>query len=475
MNHHRVSLLSALVALAFSGTAAASGFQLIEQNASGIGNAYAGSAAVAENASTIFYNPAGMTQLKDHEVSFGLAMVKPSFKFKNKGSEPVGSGTMAGVVSGATPHGNGGDGGSWAAVPDAYMSWALNKDLYIGLGISAPFGLMTEYDKDWLGSTHSIKFDIKTYNFNPSVAWKVNEQVSLGFGVNYMKMEVEYTKLAAQNLTAGQLVDAQAGAGACTAMGGAGAILGPLFGLGALPPAAIPCATPNVAAGTTPAKLKADADAWGWNIGALIHLTPETKLGLSYRSKVKQKLDGTLTVQGQGKVDAKASVELPDTAIVSLTHKLNDRWELLGDVSWTGWSSIPKVIIKNSLANQTLGTKFDDTWRVAVGANYQIDPAVKLKFGLAYDQSPVPNDQNRLVSLPDNDRVWFSFGAQWKPTRDSALDFGVAYLYVKDTKIDNNGNLNADGTPNTVNPTGRIKGDYDNNAWIVGLQYSFAF
>ena len=113
---------------------------------------------------------------------------------------------------------------------------------------------------------------------------------------------------------------------------------------------------------------------------------------------------------------------------------------------------------------QTLDTKFDDTWRVALGANYQLNPAVKLKFGVAYDQTPVPDKEHRLVSLPDNDRIWLSFGTQWKPNKESTLDLGVSYLYVKNTKIDNNGGA-----------TGRIRGEFDSNVWIIGGQYSMAF
>ncbi len=412
-------LLPGLIGLAFAGSAAASGFQLIEQNASGIGNAYAGSAAVAENASTIFYNPAGMTQLQAREVSVGLSLVKPSFKYDDKGS------TVPPLVGGVPQlAGDGGNGGSWAALPNAYLSWALNKDLYLGLGMGAPFGLMTEYDKNWVGAAHSVKFDIKTYNLNPSIAYRVNDRVSLGAGINFMKMDVEYTKRQILPVGGG-FVSAR------------------------------------------PAKLRADDTAWGWNVGALFNLSEATKLGLSYRSKVKQKLDGNLSVTGVTKFGASADVELPDTAIISLTHKLDERWELLGDVSWTGWSSIPKVDIKNKQTKavvQSLDTKFDDTWRVALGANYQLNPAVKLKFGVAYDQTPVPDKEHRLVSLPDNDRMWLSFGTQWKPNKASTLDLGVSYLYVKKTKIDNNGGA-----------TGRIRGEFDSNVWIIGGQYSLAF
>lgn len=422
-------LPAALLTLA-SGSASAAGFQLLEQNASGIGNAYAGSAAVAENASTIYFNPAGMTQLQARELSAGLSLVRPSFKFTDQGSS-------AGVLSGGAQ-----DAGDWAALPNAYLSWALNRDLYVGVGLGAPFGLVTEYNRDWIGSAHSIKFDIKTININPSIAWRVNEKVSLGFGVNWQRMEVEYLRRAG-------IVDLPAGAGG------------------------VPIPRPLSQSFAT---LDADDDSWGWNVGALFNISDATKVGLSYRSKVKHELEGSLSVSGPvpafnaaASSGANASVELPDTFIASFTHKLDPRWELLGDVSWTGWSSIDKVdIMRNSgsLA-QRLDTDFQDTWRVALGANYQLNDAWKLKFGVAFDETPVKNAEKRLTSLPDNDRIWFSFGGQWKPSKGSALDMGAAYLYVDDARINN-------GAVNDLSK-GLVKGDYDSSVWILGAQYSMSF
>ncbi len=155
-------LIPALLALAFSGVASAAGFQLLEQNASGLGNAYAGSAAVAENASTIYFNPAGMTQLQAREVSLGGTFVKTSFDFTNSGSS---TGTLTGDSNG----------GTLGFIPNAYMSMALSKDWYIGLGLGAPFGMKTEYDDPWQGAAHGISFEIKTYNLNPSGAWRATD------------------------------------------------------------------------------------------------------------------------------------------------------------------------------------------------------------------------------------------------------------------------------------------------------------
>lgn len=423
-------LLAGALALGGAGAASAAGFQLLEQNASGIGNAYAGSAAVAENASTIFFNPAGMTQLPARALSIGLAAVKPSFKFSNDGSQ---TGVLAGNTS---------DAGGWAAIPNAYLSWALNKDVYVGVGLGAPFGLMTEYDNDWVGAAHSTKFDIKTYNINPSIAWRVSELVSLGAGVSWQRMEVEYLRRA-----------------------------------GAVP-----------GLSTTDATLKADDDSWGWNLGVLFTLSPATKVGLSFRSAIEQDLKGTLKFKGSAAgsspllVDsgAGATVNLPDTWILSGAHAIDDRWEVLGDVSWTGWSKIQEVDIMRTSGvlvgtpfetAQKLETRFRDTWRVAIGANYRLNDAWRLKAGVAYDQTPVRDASRRLTSLPDEDRTWFSVGAQWKTDKASALDVGLAYLYVPDTGI-------RSGEP--IDPAARklrglVKGEYDSSVWILGAQYSMSF
>ena len=430
-----MKLIPALLLGIFSGTAAASGFQLIEQG-SGLGNAYAGSAAKANDASTIYFNPAGMTQLQAREFSGGVAAVRPSFKFDDGGSR-VG-------VFGAT--GDGGDAGSWAFPPNAYLSWALNKDLYVGLGINAPFGLATKYDKPWKGSAHSDEFDIKTININPSIAYRVNEMVSLGGGVSWQKIEADYYR--------------QVGI------------------------------APGVAG--VRAHLNIDDSAWGWNLGALFTISPATKVGLSYRSTIQYHTSGTSKLSGDGTAlgnataaalirgggasDVKANLEVPDTFVLSVTQKLSDRWEMLGDVSWTGWSSIKNIDIDRTSGPQagrvaqTIEADFQNTYRIALGANYLLSEALTLQFGLAYDQTPVKNSSTRLASLPDNDRTWFTFGTQWKPAKQQKVDLGVAYLYIPNTKINNN-----QTTTNPLTSHGTLTGDYDSSVWILGAQYSIAF
>jgi len=436
-------LIPALLAIAFSGAASASGFQLLgEQSASGLGNAGAGSAAAAENASVQFYNPAAMTDLKAIEVSAGLTAVKTSFEFSNNGS----------VTPGLS--GDGGDGGGWGFVPNMYASWAVTKDIYLGLGIGAPFGLKTEYNTPWTGSAQSTSFEITTMNINPSIAWRANEWLSIGAGINWQKIDATYKRAAGTDGLP---------------------IINPVTGrpVGIYPAGLLP---------STEVKLEMDDSAWGWNIGALFKPAAQTKIGVSYRSSIKYEATGNVSVSGPsaqvnaaGSSGIMADIEVPDTFIVSLSQGLGDKWELLADVSWTGWSSIPQVDIIRTSATpvyrtgstaQTLDTKFDDAWRFALGANYKLNEAWKLRFGIAYDQTPVPSAEHRLTSLPDNDRTWFSAGFQWKPATNMALDVGAAYLYLQDADINNDQRLQGRGL---------VKGSYEDSAFLLGTQFSMSF
>lgn len=377
----------ALLLVAFSGAASAAAFQLLEQNASGLGTAYAGSAAVADNASTIFFNPAGMTQLTGFQLSAGVTGVGPSYQYRSN----------AGVESG-------GDAGSWKAVPNGYMSWQMTKDLFVGFGVSAPFGLATEYEDGWAGQARAIKSEIKTINFNPSVAYRVNDKISLGFGVNYQTIDGELTSRP-----------------------------GPLV------------------------TLKGDDASWGWNVGALFTLSPAMRVGIAYRSAIKHRLEGTVN----GATPIRADVELPDTFTLSVWQQVSDRWEAMGDLSYTRWSTLQSFDVYHRTFGVLLSSetfKYDDAWRIAWGAAYKVNEAAKLKFGIAYDRTPVRNEF-RSPRVPDNDRLWLSLGGQWNAGSYGKFDLGYSYLYVKDPSI-------------SLAP---LAGKYDASAHIVGVQYSVGF
>jgi long-chain fatty acid transport protein len=423
--------LAVAVALAGSaGVAQGSGFQLMEQNASGLGNAYAGQAAAAENASTIFWNPAGMTRLPGRQFSGAINLIKPTAEFTDSG----GSATPLGLPVG--PGGtNGGDAGDLAVVPNLYLSWQMSPTLWLGLGVTVPFGLKTEYDQSFIGRFQSQSAEIKTIDINPSIAFKLNDMVSLGAGISYQRAEVKLDKSAL-----------------------------------------LPLPGPT----ESRASLDADDDSWGFNVGALFNVGPATRIGVAYRSSIEHDLAGSLRFSAPGFSTANnvgLTAELPDTFSVGIAHQLNRTWELLGDVTYTKWSQIkalPLVTTSGSAvapAGATVDTfnfQFKDTWRVGVGANWKWRDDFTWKFGVAYDKSPV-TDQFRTVTLPDSDRTWVAVGGKYQMSKQATLDFGYAHLFIKDASINQQRGV---GAPPFQ---GNVIGNYEASVDILSVQFSYNF
>ncbi len=404
------TLVSLAVAAALGGLAShavAGGFAIGTQSGSGTGNAFAGGAAAADDGSVAWYNPALMTLLPGIQVGGTLHILKPSFKFQNAGST-----SLAGT-------GEGGDGGDWAYVPNAFFTMALNQNLSFGLALNVPFGLKTEYDSGWRGQFTALKSEIKSVNINPSVAYKINNMVSIGGGLSVQRIEAELTNSAA-------------------------------------------------AAGIS--TLSADDMGYGYNLGVMIQASPSTRIGAHYRSKIKYDLEGTVgfSVATAGNGNVRADLEVPDSASLSVFQTLGN-WELLGDITWTGWSSVQQLqVVRTSGAGAgttliTLPFNWDDTWRYAIGANYKINPQAKLRFGAALDKTPT-NDVDRTARLPDQDRTWLAFGLQFKPSKTSTLDFGYAHEFIKDASINN-----------SQGAAGQLTGTFKNKADIFSIQYALSF
>jgi long-chain fatty acid transport protein len=426
---HRNPGLAAAIAVALAGApglAGAAGFALLEQNASGLGNAYAGSAAVVEDASTIFFNPAGMTLLPGAQVVLAGAGIDLSAKFSGTATNnfpiPLGSG-------------QGGDAGSWSVVPSFYLAAPIGEKLALGVGVSVPFGLKTEYDDNWVGRYQGIKSDVKTINVNPSIAYRITPTISLGAGVNWQRVDAELTNAA-------------------------------FLGL----------------AGEGRSKLKADDDAWGWNVGALFELAPDMRVGISYRSAIKYSLSGdvtTTTAAGAtvpaGTFPAQADVKLPDNVLLSVTQIYGNKWQLLGDVQFTHWSTLDTINVvstTNGVVRDRLDFNFENSWRIALGLNYFLDEKWTLKGGLAWDQSPV-RDDTRTVRLPDNDRYWLSLGVKYKFLPRAALDIGYSHLFVKDADINHTRALSAQPPLSAFSTT--VAGSYEGSVDIVGVQLTWTF
>ena len=404
-NMKRAAWLLASGLLGFSSAASSAGFSLIEESASGLGNAFAGGAASAEDASTVFFNPAGMTRLSGTHLSIVMHAIKPTVRFSNAGSAGTGV--------------NGGDAGSWALVPNFYVVTELSPTLRAGLGISSPFGLKTDYDANWIGRFQAIKSDMKTININPALAYKINDQLSVGAGLNAQYISAELTNAVR---------------------------------------------LPGNAEGF--AQVKGDDWSFGYNLGVLYEVNQSTRFGLAYRSDVRHKLEGDVTFSGpfvfaqNGPINAE--ITLPETVSLSAFRQINPQWAVMSDVTWTRWSRFQELrILRSTGALVSLTPEnWEDTYRFAIGASYQQSDKLKLRGGAAYDQAPV-TDSNRTARIPDADRTWLSVGASYQFTATSSIDVGYAHVFVANAAINS-------GTPALV-------GEYSNSVDILSAQYNHRF
>jgi len=424
-------LVAAVLTAGISAGAWASGFQLQNQNGAGTGMAYAGAAAVAEDASTIFFNPAGMTYLPmGSHVSLAGTVIDRSVKFTDTGTSampvinPI---TLAPTGAFNAIGGNGGDGGGAVLVPAGYYSYAVSPELRLGLGVSVTFGNKTEYDSNFAGRFSGRYTSVHQLNLNPSVAYRVNDALSLGFGVNFSKAELEFRNYSSA--------------------------IGAPYGI-----------------------LKGDDTAWGWNAGAMVQLAPDTRLGVSYRSKIKFHLEGKQTAEAPLNIDRAitALYESPDNFSLALSKKINDRLELLADATWTGWSSLqsiePLVASTGARASAPLRYNFKDTWRLGFGGKYQLNDAWNLRAGIAYDESPVPNPESRTMTLPDSDRTWLSFGARWHYAKSSSLDFGYAHIFFK-----NSSTARAVMSTAETSTLQTVRGNFKAHANLYSVQLNHSF
>lgn len=404
-------------------TGHAAGFALSEQNASGLGNAYAGAAAVAEDASTIFFNPAGMTYLEGTQIVGALHLIRTTGDFDDRNSQRAG----------IRPLGNeGGDFGGLAAIPNVYYKQDINEQLKFGIGIGTPFGLKTDYDKNWLGRFQALKSELKTVNINPSLAWKLNDQWSFGFGVSAMWAQAELTSAV------------------------------------------------NLGAAESSVNNKGKDWGFGYNLGAIYQVTPDTRLGLSFRSKVEQHLKGDArspfttfnTIPGSTlNTDITADLTFPETLSLSSFSRLDERWDLLADVTWTRWSQFKTLtVVRDNGSNTILGSTqehWNNTLRYSLGLNYRYSDTIKLRTGVAYDEEAIDNN-HRTSRIPGNDRVWLSFGASWQYSLQTRFDAGYAHLFIKEATI-------YDDQRTSTPSKGLIDGKYNGSADILSLQFTHQF
>lgn len=461
MYYSRTALTQGMFLLCLSfltaGTALASGFALIENSAKGVGQSFAGGAATADDTSTVFFNPAGMTRFEGTRMDAVANVIIPTIEFSNQGSL-VNPAFAPFTGSPTTPlsGGNGGDAGEDAFVPNFYLVHELSKEWRMGIGINAPFGLKTSYEDGWVGRYHALDSELQTININPSIAYKFKE-FSVGVGVSALYADA----------TLSNAIDLS---GSCIGALGAAApaVCGPA---GLLTPA-------NPA---TDGAVQLDADDWGFgaNIGVLYEPSEHTRFGFHYRSHIDLTLEGKATfsntqtlagILGTGALTnqtASADLSLPETFAVSGYHQFDERWAVMADATYTKWDRFKQLVVKfdGGQPTQTTPENWDNSWRLSAGVNYMPTRTWTIRGGLAYDQTPIPNATFRTPRLPGNDRYWASLGASYQASKSLSFDIGYAHLFVDDAQINNT----------EVNTGHILTGSYESDVNILSLQVGYRF
>lgn len=390
----RMAIPMSLMALAGShASALAGGLYLNEFATPSMGTAGAGQEAYADDASTnfAFHNPAGMTRIDGHQMSMGAGLLVGDTKFDPDASTPFAGG-------------GGGDQAGLAPLLGSHGVLSITDDLKVGMSVFSISGAALDPDDGWSGRFQLQKIELLTLTANPNVAYRVNDWLSLGAGLMVMYADIDY-KLAAPP-------------------GGAG-------------------------------RVEVQGDDWttGYNFGALVELSPGTRIGVTYVSKVEPDFSGDLDVDlggGPGfSTDSNLEFTFPQLVRVGGYHELNDEWALLASAGWEDWSDFDELLVSTSAGAASVSTEWRDTYHFSGGVHYRPRLDWLLQAGITYDTSPV-SDANRTADLPMDRQIRYAIGAQHQWSEQ--LSFGGAFEYIDlgSAEIDNPAVLVGDYQTNRV-------------------------
>ena len=430
----RAVVASFALALTLSGTAYAGGMMIYELGTADVGLASAGYGARAQDASTVFTNPAGMTRLPGNQFLASGQLLWGNTKFS------IGSGTAPGLGSndGGYVVGDGG----WFPGGGAFASYTVSPDVKLGFALAGNFGGALNYENDWVGRYYVQQTWTLGLSLLPSVAWKVNDKLSLGASLNAM-YGIYKDNVAINNVD-------------------------PFLGDGRL-------------------KLKDQVWGWGGNLGLLYEFTPSTRVGLTWNSQVNLNFTAPPEFSGlspavsavldrAGLLDAtiKLGIKVPQQAMASLFTQIDDRWALLGSVGWQQWSKFGQVQVgvddANNPTSLTTDIPFKNTWHVAGGAQYRLSDPWLLNLGIAYDSGFQQNSSQVSPLLPVNTAWRFGVGGQQQLGKTSYWGLAAEYLYGGTLKTD------IRAKPVALGGRGDLVGSYDNTGILfVGAYYNWTF
>ncbi len=427
----KILTLTALGTVLLVANAQAAGFHLREQSAAAQGNAFAGATAGAENNSYAYFNAAGLTRQKGTQFNVGGTYIAPKAEANNVrylNTDGSDTGVRGSDVSNIVHA---------AVAPNMTYSHQIDDKKYVGVSLNVPYGMVTKYDTGWAGSDHGITSKVTSVTVTPMGAYKVNDKLSLGAG-----LQMQYIKAKLSNT-----------------------------------------ARPLAIAGITDAtksKLEGDTFDIGYQLGAMYELDDNTRFGLAYRSQIKHKLKGEIeadtSIYGPAGAmvgpllnqDISARLTTPAMLSLGAYHQVNDKWAVMAEYQRVYWSSFKNLTIMGEDSNSQL-SNVKENWRdtnfYSVGANYKIDDQWTWRLGLAYDQAAA-RYANRTPRIPDSDRLWYSTGLSYK--YNDKLTFDLAYTYIYAHKAHMN-------TYVTGNAGAHASADYTNSVQLFGFSLNYNF
>ncbi|AJR07841.1 aromatic hydrocarbon degradation protein [Photobacterium gaetbulicola] len=429
MNKNKITLsLAAALTLGFSTSTMAAGFQLAEYSATGLGRAFAGEAAMADNASAQFRNPAMLTYLEGTQVSVGAIYVDPNIDVE--GDLSIAGHKVSTTKASDIAHS--------AVIPNFYISHRVNEQWAVGLAMATNYGMETELGGDFMATLFGDQANIMSVEINPNVAYKINDQFSIGAGVRYVMGEGHFGASVPTNLPP-MLEDAV-----------------------------------DSWKGQNLKYMEGDDSAWGWQLGGAWQINENHRIGVNYRSAVDLKLKGEASGLLYGGVHSGSmALTLPATAEIASFHQLTDKLAMHASFNWTDWSSFDKLEANIPSLGATPDLikeeNWEDNYRIALGATYQYTSKLAVRTGVAYDTSAV-SSEHRTQTIPETDRLWLSLGAGYQWSDALSFDAGFTYIFAKDASMSETEVLPIDqGIP--VNFTGETTG----NVWLVGVQANYKF
>ena len=413
---------------AITSTANGAGFQISEQSGTGMGRAFAGFGVIGDDLSMAFYNPAGITQQEGTQLQITGYVIDGKSRFSNQAGSSFQSFAGGALIIPNTATND--DGAQTAFVPNLYFVMDLNEKFKYGFSITAPYGLSTDYSRDWVGRFHAKESTLEVVNLNPSLAYKVNDTFSVGFG------------LAAQYASA---ILSQASSN------------GP---------------------GAPDGFAEAEGNDWGygWNVGVMYHPSSTFSAGIGYRSKIGHELRGNTDIVGVPAVggtfrgDVTARAVLPETVHAGIYKEFNSKWGVSLGYRWTRWSRFEELRVRTAgLPDSVTEEDWDNSISANIGFDYFYSDKLTLRAGYMYDETPVP-DRTRTPRIPDEDRHWVAIGASYNVNNQLQLDFGFTHLFIDDADL--NVTVPIAGGAGTDTLVGEYK---DPEVNIVSLQAVYKF